>query len=88
MPAKCNIPQVKRQALLELFQSGLTPEEEAQAVRIFDQYLFYQPKGRHRLCLCTSCGNLWRETISEAKAATAGGIMRPPAAPSAGHGLP
>lgn len=67
MPAKCNIPPTERQALFDLFHSGLTPEEEAQAVRIFDQYLFYQPKGRHRLCLCTSCGNLWRETLSEAK---------------------
>ena len=67
MPAKCNVPEKEQQELFDLFPSGLTPEEESQAIHIFDQYLFYQTKGSNRICLCTSCGNLWRETLSEAR---------------------
>lgn len=62
MPAKCNVPPEERAALLALFEDGLSPDEEAEACKRFDQYLFYHRMGdRKRLYLCTSCGNCWEE---------------------------
>lgn len=65
MAEKCNVPPEDRARLLHLFEDGLTPEEEAEAVKRFDQYLFYHRlTNRKRLYLCTSCGNCWPEERS------------------------
>lgn len=62
MPENCTVPAHLLPELLEQFDNGLSHEEEEQVIQMFDQYLFYHSlKGRERLYLCTSCGDVWTD---------------------------